>query len=71
MNSSFSAIREKGLDVLTKELGPSGAAIFIRQFDSGSGDYTEEREDLLQGVTIDDVAASIKKRKERAARMEE
>ena len=63
MISDLSAIREKGFDVLTKELGASGMAIFIRQFENGSGNYTDEREDLLKDVTIDDIVAGIKKRK--------
>ena len=64
MISDLSAIREKGLNALTKELGASGMAIFIRQFENGSGNYTEEREELLKDVTIDDIVSSIKKRKE-------
>ncbi|MCL1819090.1 MAG: hypothetical protein FWG36_00375 [Oscillospiraceae bacterium] len=63
MISSLSEIREKGFDALTKELGPSGMAIFIRQFESGKGNYTEERDELLKDLTIDDIAASIKRRR--------
>ena len=63
MISDMNVIREKGFDALTKELGPSGMAIFIRQFDNGSGNYTEEREELHKDVTIDDIVASIKRRK--------
>jgi len=54
------AIREKGFNVLTKELGPSGMAVFIRQLENGSGNYTEERQQLHQDVSIDDIVASIK-----------
>ena len=63
MMSNLTAIREKGFNALTKELGPSGMAIFIRQFENGSGNYTEEREELLKDVTIDDIVYSIKMRK--------
>ena len=63
MTSDVSAIRERGFNALTKELGPSGMAIFIRQFDNGSGNYTEEREELLKDISIDDIVASIKNRK--------
>lgn len=63
MISDLPAIREKGFNALTKELGPSGMAIFIRQFENGSGNYTEEREELLKDVSIDDIVSSIKKRK--------
>ena len=64
MIDNLSAIRERGFNALTKELGPSGMAIFIRQFENGSGDYTAEREQLFENLTIDDIVAVIKKRKE-------
>jgi len=61
--SDLSTIREKGLKALTKELGASGMAVFIRQFLNGSGDYTTERQEILKDITIDDIVLSIKKRK--------
>ena len=63
MASNLSEIREKGFNALAKELGPSDMAVFIRQFENGSGDYTEEREELLKDLTIDDIVASINRRK--------
>jgi len=63
MTSDLTSIRERGLGALTKELGSSGMAIFMRQFESGSGNYTEERDDLLESLTIDDIVSSIKARK--------
>ena len=48
---------------VTKELGHSGTAQFIRHFDMGSRNYTEERKELLKDVTLDDIIANIKKRK--------
>jgi hypothetical protein len=67
MISELSVIREKGFKALTKELGASGMAIFMRQFENGSGNYTEEREELLKDITIDDIVASIKSRKSKKA----
>jgi hypothetical protein len=63
MNANLKAIREEGFRVLVDNLGTAGAVIFLRQFESGSGNYTEEREKLLEGITIDDIAARIKARK--------
>ena len=63
MTRDLIAIREKGINALTKELGSSGMAVFMSQFENGSGNYTEEREELLKDLTIDDIATSIKKRK--------
>jgi hypothetical protein len=64
MNSNLSAIREDGFRVLVKELGAAGTVNFLRQFENGSGNYTEDRDALLAGITIDDIAESIKNRKE-------
>ena len=62
MMCDLSEIREKGFKALTKELGASGMAIFIRQFDSGKGDYTTERRETLKDISIDEIVSSIKKR---------
>jgi len=63
MISDLTVIREKGFDALSKELGVSGMAVFIRQLENGSGDYTSEREETLKGVSIDDIVSSIAERK--------
>ena len=63
MNADLPIIRQKGLEVLTKELGAVATVRFLRQFESGHGDYTQEREALLQNVTIDEIVARIAERK--------
>jgi uncharacterized membrane-anchored protein len=62
MNSNLAELRERGLNALAKELGTVGAINFLRQFENNTGNYTEEREALLDGITIDDVAERIKRR---------
>jgi hypothetical protein len=47
-------LRQLGIEALTKALGPVGMVRFMRQFDMGSGNYTEEREALLSGITMED-----------------
>jgi glutamate dehydrogenase/leucine dehydrogenase len=66
MNSNPNDIREDGLRVLVQGLGPVGAVNFLRQFEGGKGNYTDEREALLDGITVDDIAARIRERKEKA-----
>jgi len=63
MNAELSVIREKGLEVLKKELGPVGTVYFVRQFSSGSGNYTEERRCLQKSTSIEEIASRIKQRK--------
>ena len=53
------ALRKAGLDALTKELGPLGMTLFIRQYESGYGDYTAEREELLKDVTLNEVEREL------------
>jgi len=65
MNANLNTIREEGFRILVNGLGTAGTVNFLRQFESGSGNYTEEREKLLDGVTIDEIADRIQKRKER------
>jgi len=64
--NDIAAIRERGFSALTKELGPFGMAVFMRQFENGTGNYTEEKEELLKSLTIDDIVSSIKTRKSMA-----
>ena len=48
-------LRKAGMDALKSELGTVGAIYFIRQFGTGNGNYTTERDDLLEGITLEDV----------------
>ena len=54
------SIRRLGIDALTEKLGPIGMVEFMRQFDSGYGDYTKERHAWLDNLTIEDVYNEIK-----------
>lgn len=63
MNANLNTIREEGFRVLVDGLGTTGTVTFLRQFDNGSGNYTEEREKLFEGVTIDEIADRIQRRK--------
>ena len=53
------ALRKAGLDALTRELGPLGMALFMRQYEYGYGDYTAEREELLKDVTLDEAEREL------------
>jgi hypothetical protein len=47
------------LSILQRELGAEGFARFLRLYRSGRGDYTKERDQLLKGVTIDEIVKQI------------
>ena len=54
------SVRRLGIDALTEKLGPIGMIEFMRQFDSGYGDYTKERHAWLDNLTIEDITNEIK-----------
>jgi len=51
---------------LRKELGYVGMVRFLHQFDEGSGDYTKERHQWQDGLTVVDIMAQIKERRNQA-----
>ena len=56
-----------GITALQKELGTVGATYFLRQFSTGQGDYTAERNTLLQGLTLDDIIKNVREIDEQEA----
>ena len=53
-------VRKAGMSALKKELGTVGAAYFIRQFSTGQGDYTVERDKLLEDITFDEIVKNVR-----------
>lgn len=56
-------IRQLGIEALTQALGPVGMVRFLQQFDTGSGDYTRDRDRVLGSPNVEDVLAQIKERR--------
>ncbi len=52
-------LRKKGIELLSKEMGPLGMTCFIRQYDSGVGDYTKEKQELQEALTVKEVVKEI------------
>jgi len=61
LTKDMNSIRRLGIDALTEKLGPIGMVEFMRQFDSGYGDYTKERDTWLDNLTIEEINNEIKK----------
>jgi hypothetical protein len=53
-------LREKGFAVLVRELGPANALRFLHLYQTGTGNYTAEREQWLGGLTLEEIDAEIK-----------
>ena len=68
MIGNLSVIRNEGYRALKQELGAAGAVVFIRQLENGSGNYTEERQAMLDNNSVDTIAERIKKRNDQQPR---
>lgn len=60
-----SEISRRGYKALIQELGYAGAARFLLRFESGSGDYTKDRHQGLEQLTMDDFRAFVHKKREK------
>jgi hypothetical protein len=56
-------ITQDAFRVLYKEIGLVNTVRFVNQFTTGYGNYTEEREQLFAGMTLDDIVAEIKRKR--------
>jgi hypothetical protein len=59
----FSELTHLGTQALIRELGVVDALRFLSQFRTGSGNYTAEREQLFEGMSVHDIVAEIKTRR--------
>jgi len=62
MIENLSVIRDKGYRALMRELGAAGTVVFLRQFDNGNGNYTEDRRAMLEENSVETIAERIRKR---------
>lgn len=52
-------IRRAGIDALKRELGVVGMTRFLQIFEAGYGDYTEERHEWQDQLTVEEIYANI------------
>lgn len=60
---TLSQIQQKGLEVLSRELGPVGMIRFLQMFETGYGNYSEERRHWLDDQRIEDIVERIHQRR--------
>jgi hypothetical protein len=59
-------INQQATEILVREMGIADALRFLSQFSHGSGDYTKERKQWLDDLTLEQITSDIKaKRKQR------
>ncbi len=56
-------IRKAGLEAVAKKLGPLGMVRFLQQFETGLGDYTQERTQWLKDMDIHEIVTEIRKKR--------
>jgi hypothetical protein len=54
-------LHQRGLEVLQRELGTLGAVRFLRLLGACRGDYTAERQEWVETVTLDQIWEGIQR----------
>ncbi|MEZ4959872.1 MAG: hypothetical protein R2830_08640 [Saprospiraceae bacterium] len=57
---SLYEINHRAISVLCQEIGIVNTLRFIRQFSTGYGNYTEEREAIFKEKSLEDILGEIK-----------
>jgi hypothetical protein len=57
---NLSELTQQAIDVLFKEVGVANTIRFLNQFSTGYGNYTEERENLFEDLTLNEILAQLK-----------
>ncbi len=56
-------VTKEAIKVLSQEIGIVNTVRFINQFSSGYGNYTEERAELFEGLSVEEIVTQIKRGK--------
>ena len=56
-------VRQTGIQVLNRELGPTAMIRFLQQYERGYGDYSKERHEWIDNFSVTDIVAQIRGRK--------
>ena len=59
---SLNELRKAGIEALKRELGITDMIRFLQMFEKGEGNYTKERKEWLDEITIDEVVNEIKQK---------
>lgn len=59
-----SEINQQATAILAREMGMADALRFLSQFSSGSGDYTNERDQWLGNLSLEQITSKIKAKRD-------
>ena len=54
-------VRRRGIEVLAKNRGPVDTIRFLHQFSLGTGDYSRNRHEWLDKLTVSEIAKVVKR----------
>lgn len=57
---NLNEITQQAIEVLFKEVGVANTIRFLNQFSTGYGNYTEERKNLFEDLTLNEVLVQLK-----------
>jgi hypothetical protein len=57
-NMTDDQLERHALQILQRELGVYGLARFLRVYRAGSGNYTEERQQWLEGLSVEEALSN-------------
>lgn len=61
VTATLEEIRRAGVEALRRELGVVGMVRFLQQFETGHGNYTEERQDFVGNRGVRSLAEEIQR----------
>ncbi len=57
--STPAELNRRAFQVLVKELGLAAAIRYVQQFDHGTGDYTAERQQWADSISLEEIEKAI------------
>lgn len=63
MHRTLNEVREEGLKALRERLGRADMIRFLQQFETGGGDYAQERHAWVDQITLDEIESEASKDK--------
>jgi hypothetical protein len=64
---SLAELTQSAIHLLAREMGVANTMRFLHQFGLGSGDYTRERRELFDDLSLEEILAEIEAAKQRRA----
>lgn len=59
----MSEVNHEAIRLLSEQIGVVDTFRFVNQFTTGHGNYTEERDSLLDHLTLEEIVAAIEKKR--------